>query len=193
MKVNANDAIVGLAAGVIATVPMTVAMEGLHDALAEHDGPLPPREVTEGLLDRIGAQNLPDRPRQRLTFLLHFTYGGAAGALFGILAPRRVPEATAAGTLYGLAVWTGSYIGLLPATHLRRHARHDSAERTTMMVAAHLVWGATLGMLVGSRPGRRATSKNPDASTGNDRQLNARHRTMGHGRTTSEDASTFFV
>ena len=50
MKAQPNDVIVGAAAGVVATVPMTIVMEELHRALAgEHDGPLPPRECSPRL------------------------------------------------------------------------------------------------------------------------------------------------
>jgi uncharacterized membrane protein YagU involved in acid resistance len=162
-----NDVLVGAAAGVIATVPMTIAMEELHRILpGEHEGPLPPREVTEGVYDYLHEDLKPETEEnmERLTFLLHYAFGGAAGSLFPLVAPRKLPAAIGAGALYGLTVWTGSYLGLLPALGVRHHARHDSASRTGMMIAAHLVWGATLGLLLRGRPGLRAASRNPDAA-----------------------------
>ena len=159
-----NDILVGAAAGVIATIPMTFAMEELHRVLPrEHDGPLPPREVTEGLYEHFSdAEEADEDELQRLTFLLHYSFGGAAGALFPVIAPRRVPAAVAAGVLYGLAVWTGSYLGMLPALGVRHHAKHDPSGRTTMMIAAHVIWGATLGLVLRARPGLHAASRHPD-------------------------------
>jgi putative membrane protein len=167
MRPKANDVIVGAAAGVIATVPMTLAMEELHRVLpGEHDGPLPPREVTEGLYDQLrGEKTLASEERlEQLTFMLHYAFGGAAGALFPLVAPRRVPAAVGVGILYGLTVWTGSYLGLLPAIGVRHHAKHDAAARSGMMIVAHVVWGATLGLLLRGRPGLRVASRHPDAT-----------------------------
>ena len=164
MTSRTNDILVGAAAGVIATIPMTFVMEELHRILPrEHDGPLPPREVTEGLYEHFtDAEEAEEEDLQRLTFLLHYSFGGAAGALFPIVAPRRVPAAVAAGVVYGLAVWTGSYLGLLPAMGVRHHAKHDPSGRTTMMIAAHVVWGATLGLVLRARPGLLAASRHPE-------------------------------
>ena len=166
MTTRANDVLVGAAAGVIATVPMTLVMEELHRVLPrEHGGPLPPREVTEGLYEHFSdGDPVPEVSMERLTFLLHYSFGGVAGALFPLVAPRRVPAAVAAGVLYGLAVWTGSYLGLLPVIGVRHHAKDDPVGRTTMMVAAHVVWGATLGLILRGRPGLSAASRHPDAS-----------------------------
>jgi uncharacterized membrane protein YagU involved in acid resistance len=164
MTSRTNEILLGAAAGVIATIPMTYVMEELHRVMPrEHDGPLPPREVTEGLYEHFtDAEEAEEEDLQRLTFLLHYSFGGAAGALFPIVAPRRVPAADGAGVLYGLAVWTGSYLGWLPAIGVRHHARHDPAGRTAMMIAAHVAWGATLGLLLRGRPGLRTASRHPD-------------------------------
>jgi hypothetical protein len=157
-----NDVIVGAASGVIATVPMTIAMEQLHRLVPhEHRRPLPPREVTEGLIGPPG-DGADEEQLERMTFLLHYAFGGAAGALFPIVAPRRLAPAVGVGVLYGLGVWSGSYLGLLPAIGVRHHARHDSAARSGIMIAAHVVWGATLGLLLRGRPGLRASARNPD-------------------------------
>jgi uncharacterized membrane protein YagU involved in acid resistance len=163
MKPTANDIVVGAAAGIIATVPMTIIMEQLHKLEpSERDRPLPPREVTEGLYEQIGAAKKSEENLERMTFTLHYAFGGAAGALFPLVAPQRLPAAIGAGVLYGLAVWSGSYLGALPAIGVRHHAKHDSAMRTASMIAAHIVWGATLGVLLRGRPGLRTASRHPD-------------------------------
>jgi uncharacterized membrane protein YagU involved in acid resistance len=161
---HANDFLVSAAAGIVATVPMTVAMEQLHRVLPDDHRPLPPREVIEGLYEQFGAYPIADeRQLQESTVLLHYLFGGAAGAVFPLLAPKSLPAAVGAGVLYGMIVWTGSYLGWLPAIGVRHHAKHDSTARTGLMVAAHMVWGMTLGLLLRGRPGLRAAARDPDA------------------------------
>jgi len=130
----------------------------------EHGGPLPPREVTEGLYEHFDdVEDVPEENLQQMTLVLHYSFGAAVGALFPLVAPKKLPAAVGVGVLYGLAVWTGSYLGLLPAIGVRHHARHDPYGRTAMMIAAHVVWGATLGLILRGRPGLRAASRHPDS------------------------------
>ena len=164
MKAQPNDVIVGAAAGVVATVPMTIVMEELHRALlGEHEGPLPPREVTEGVDERLGGEveSTREESLEQATVVAHYAFGGIAGALFPLLAPKSLPAALGAGVLYGFGVWSGSYLGMLPALGVRHHARHDSVARSGMMIAAHVVWGATLALILRSRPGLRTASRHP--------------------------------
>jgi putative membrane protein len=46
---------------------------------------------------------------------------------------------------FGLLVWAGSYLGLLPALGLLSPATQHAPQRNLLMIAAHLVWGAVLG------------------------------------------------
>jgi hypothetical protein len=48
---------------------------------------------------------------------------------------------------WGLFVWAGSYLGLLPALDLHEPATQHPAERNILMIVAHIIWGATLGAL----------------------------------------------
>lgn len=84
-----------------------------------------------------------------LVTVSHFAYGTAMGALYAQLTrPQSPASAVAAGAAYGLAVWTGSYCGWLPIARLYRPPTQDTAERTALMIGAHLIWGGTTGLLV---------------------------------------------
>ena len=85
--------------------------------------------------------------RTGLTYAAHFSYGTSVGALFGLVAPRDLGKSIVAGVGYGLLVWAGSYLGLLPALGLHRPATREPAERNALMIGAHVVWGAALGAL----------------------------------------------
>lgn len=147
-----NGVLVGAAAGVAATIPMTLVMETLHERLpGEPPRPLPPREVVEGAAVKAGVhRELDERDMQQLTLAAHFGYGAACGAAFGLVAPRNVPTAIVAGMMFGLGVWAGSYLGWLPALGVRQSAMQDPRARSGLMITAHMVWGAAAGAIIGS-------------------------------------------
>ena len=139
----------GAAAGLAATVPMTVAMRAVQASLpAAQRHPLPPRRVTMRAARKVGLRphlQLDESERRGLTLAAHSGYGAAAGGLFGAIAPRNLPDAVSAGVGYGLLVWAASYLGLMPALGLHPPATREPAGRNLMMILAHVVWGATLG------------------------------------------------
>jgi uncharacterized membrane protein YagU involved in acid resistance len=142
----------GAAAGAAATVPMTMAMEKLHQMLpGEPARPLPPREITESMANKAGVAHKIDEPQmEALTLGAHVGYGALCGAVFGLIAPKNRAAAIGAGALFGFAVWAASYKGLLPALEIRHDAKHDPPARTGLMIAAHLVWGTALGLEMAS-------------------------------------------
>jgi len=141
--------IAGFVSGLAATAPMTAAMVAMHRKLpGHHRYPLPPRRITMRVAEKLGVKHhLGEKHRTGLTMLAHFGYGAAVGTLFGLIAPRQPSRAIPAGVGYGLLVWSGSYLGLLPSMDLHRHAKHEPAERNGLMIAAHVVWGAAIGAL----------------------------------------------
>lgn len=138
-------------AGAVATAPMTVVMTALHHALpGETDEPLPPEVIAGNAADAAGLGSAMDEGgeafRSGATLVSSFSQGAAAGAGYVALAGRSGLPPAAEGALYGVAVWGAAYLGVLPATGLYHSAKKDPAPRTALMIAAHLVWGATLGL-----------------------------------------------
>jgi len=73
---------------------------------------------------------------------LHVVFGTLSGALYGIVAPRKLREVSAtayAGLIYGV-----SYRGYLPALHLHPHPGRDDPRRQVANAVAHVVYGLTL-------------------------------------------------
>lgn len=143
-----NAIVNGGLAGLFATVPMTLAMLAMHRRLPPGERyPLPPREITVKVAHRAGAadQLHNEERRTAATYMAHFAFGAAAGTAFGPVAAR-VGHPIAAGVLYGLAVWAGAYLGVLPELGIRESATRQPPRREGLMAAAHLVWGAGLGM-----------------------------------------------
>ena len=149
-----RDFITGAAAGTVATLPMTMFFEILHRRLpGEPPRPLPPREVTEALVVKLGVSRaLSERDVELLSLAAHFGYGALNGALLGTIIgqvePRHAPAAAGCGMLFGLGVWATSYFGWLPAAGMRHSPKYDVPTRTRLILAGHLVWGATAGLLL---------------------------------------------
>lgn len=137
----------GLAAGLIATIPMTAAMVLIHRRLPrkERDS-LPPYQVTKEITRKTGMDRwMDEKDKKALAVASHFAYGAGAGGVYG-LANDVVPlPPLLGGIAYGLALWGGSYLGWLPGMNIYKEPEQEPPRRIAMMIAAHLVWGATLG------------------------------------------------
>jgi uncharacterized membrane protein YagU involved in acid resistance len=149
MRVWYQRALVGALGGCLATLPMTLFMEAAHPFLPpDQQYPLPPREITEKVTEQTGLKEGLDKgDTVALTYLAHFGYGTAAGLIYGVVAPVLPGPAWAKGMTFGVAVWAASYLGLLPSLDILRPATEHPAERNELMIASHLIWGATLGAI----------------------------------------------
>lgn len=140
----------GALAGAAATIPMSWAMELMHRLLpAGEQHPLPPREITDRLIRAAGVDDaISNEQRLWLALVSHLSYGAAAGAVHAAIPVHvRVPPLFRS-TTYGLAVWAGSYLGLLPALGLLASATRHPRGRNAVMILAHVVWGSALAIFV---------------------------------------------
>lgn len=137
----------GAAAGFAATAPMTAAMIMMHRALPRREQyPLPPRLITERIADDTGVSEAMDETQMTAaTLAAHFGYGAACGAIYGAAADEIDASPMVKGVVWGLIVWTGSHLGLLPALGILTPATQHPARRNALMIAAHVIWGAALG------------------------------------------------
>lgn len=137
----------GTLAGFVATLPMTIFMLATQRFLPKRQQyRLPPEMITSELAHRAHIRH---RLNKQLvlgaTLASHFGYGAAMGAAYGPL-HRRVPlPAIAQGVLFGLIVWATSYLGLLPLLGISASGHREPVRRNLMMIAAHTVWGASMG------------------------------------------------
>lgn len=139
----------GAIAGSIATAPMTVTMLAMHRYLVNWPRPsVPPKKIALGLAHRVGLKKHMDRPQQKtFAWVSHVAYGASMGSVYGSLV-RRIPlPSSVKGIGFGLIVWAVSYLGWLPALELPGSAPDESWRRNAMMIAAHVVWGGTLGLI----------------------------------------------
>lgn len=155
----------GATAGLVATAPMTAAMALMHRWLPDHERyPLPPRQVVDNATDQAGANHFvpgdSHQPSERHTGLdaaddargsvalaTHFAFGAMAGSAYGAIVRTKPAHPALAGIGYGLMVWGSQYLGVLPAAGLLSNAKDHPARRNALMIAAHVVWGAALGIV----------------------------------------------
>ncbi|HEX6819983.1 MAG TPA: DUF6789 family protein [Ktedonobacterales bacterium] len=140
---------IGAASGLAATGPMTLAMLGMQEFLPKSEQySLPPRRIVTHLASWLGIRrDLDKQSLDALTAVAHFAYGASAGALYGPLGLALPVPGVVSGVGWGLLVWAGSYLGLLPTLNLLSSATHHPRKRSALMIAAHVVWGASLGFL----------------------------------------------
>jgi hypothetical protein len=160
----------GAVGGLIATVPMTLLMFAWHRKLPNTQRyPLPPSLITKRMFGRTPIPGKPaPMPNLAATLAAHFGFGAATGALFAAV-PRELRQQyhVAAGVGYGLCVWAGSYMGWVPGMGLMPPVARQPVPRNSMMIAAHMVWGATLGFalkaLSAGQPNLRSAQRAPRA------------------------------
>ncbi len=149
MSQQAGRCLAGAIAGLMATLPMTAVMiAGKRHLPRRSQDPLPPVQITQNALRAVDLDDELSREEElALTAVNHFAFGASAGALYGPLCrANSAVDAMTSGCIYGLGVWTTSYLGWLPVTGLYRSVVDETPERNALMIVAHLVWGASLGL-----------------------------------------------
>lgn len=149
----ASRGVHGAAAGVAATSVMSLFMVAWRTVLG--GGSFGPAVVTDRSLG--AADLLPPKgaPRAAVQTGAHVAFGGFLGAAYALAAPsaaRALPtagrgRAVGRGALYGVGVWVATYGSTLPALRLTPPPSQDRPRRQPRLLAAHLVYGATLGRL----------------------------------------------
>jgi len=135
-------------AGLVATLPMTIFMRSAWKRLPEQEKyALPPHQITRNVFKPV--RRLSDRRQRALTLFLHFAFGTAAGLVYGAVEEKVPLPHGVKGPLAGMAVWTGSYQGWIPALGILPSAMEQPRRRNLLMIIAHLIWGLTLGALAG--------------------------------------------
>jgi hypothetical protein len=156
----------GAVAGLAATGPMTIFMVLAHRRLPRSQQyELPPATITDAALCRLGiAEQVPAPSQEALSIANHFAYGAAAGAVYGLFQEVPPGPTTRAGSCgraiaYAMGVWTGSYLGWLPAAGVHRSALREPLARNVLMITAHVIWGAGLALVDESLKNRSETMK----------------------------------
>lgn len=128
---------------------MTLFMLTMHRLLPKwQQYALPPERITDEMADRADVKKYMGKPlRVGVALVSHFGYGTAMGVIYSITVRLLPLPAVAKGILWGLVVWGGSYLGLLPALDFSASADKEPPKRIWLMIVAHILWGASVGVL----------------------------------------------
>jgi uncharacterized membrane protein YagU involved in acid resistance len=138
-------------AGMAASIPMAFVMQGLLKLLPKREQyALPPEEITVKVASSIQADPLVDeKPARRVTtWLAHLGYGAATASLYPMATNRLNWPPVLRGMIFAIGVWSASYLGWLPAARIMPPATEQPTRRNALMIVAHLVWGAIIGIIV---------------------------------------------
>jgi uncharacterized membrane protein YagU involved in acid resistance len=146
-NVSFHKLLLGAAAGLIATVPMSISMLiGWRLLPPREKYHLPPRLIMEEITERARIEDrLGENELVGLTIFSHFSYGALSGAMYALFEHKLPMHSSLKGGLTGVAIWAGSYLGWLPATDILPPATRHPWRRNLMMIIAHVIWGLTLG------------------------------------------------
>lgn len=138
-----------LIVGALATIPMTIFMRECFKYLPRGQKyPLPPHVITMNVAEDLDIKDeLSPKEKVGITYLSHFAYGAVAALLYFPLVKKLKINRESHGIAYGLLVWGISYLALLPSLELYKPIKKEPMKRTLLMVAAHVVWGASLGLM----------------------------------------------
>lgn len=135
-----NPLLRGALAGAVATVPMSAVMLTMR----HHMGEQPPDVITTAAAEAVGADP-SEAEADALASVAHLAFGAVGGAAYALLPSWGPPPLR--GVLTGLATWASAYQGWVPALEIMPPASEDRPKRTLIMIGAHVVYGAALGLL----------------------------------------------
>jgi uncharacterized membrane protein YagU involved in acid resistance len=108
----------------------------------------PPKEISARVEGAAGVQ--PTGSAFSLSWLAaHLAFGTVLGGLYPWLRKAYPGPPLVEGTLFGLSVWFQAYVGVLPELGLYPSPTEDNTSRQVVMAAAHVVYGATVGVISG--------------------------------------------
>jgi len=102
----------------------------------------PPQAIANQRRVQGWLRHIPRDRRRAAIELVHWTYGAAGGAVFGLV-PDRARQAAWAGPVYGLALWLGFEFALAPALGSKQAKRPRPVDRA-VLAADHLLYGVVL-------------------------------------------------
>ncbi|HLI07957.1 MAG TPA: DUF1440 domain-containing protein [Ktedonobacteraceae bacterium] len=147
----------GALSGLIATIPMTIFMLVTQRFLPKGQHyDLPPELITKDVARKMHARWHMNKVAVLVaTLLAHSGYGTTMGILYEPVRQRILLPPPLRGIFFGFFVWAASYFVLLPLLGIAETGEKESGRRNLMMLAAHVVWGSTLGVAAHFLPFRQ--------------------------------------
>ena len=131
-----------------------MAMTGTRTVTASigHQEQSPPEAIVEEYAPPQ-VRWLPERHREAIIELLHWTYGAGGGVVFGLL-PARVRGHPVSGPVYGLAVWLAFELGVAPLLGVER-SKQRHVLWPAMVALDHVLYGVVVAGRLAPEPSVR--------------------------------------
>ncbi len=141
-----QGALAGLIGGLLAAGAMSVAHRLVGDMI-----PKPPASVLQQQEDstvkvaslalRLVGRTLAEHEKPLAGTIVHYAFGAVVGAVYGVVA-KVVPLVTAAfGLPFGIAVWLGAHVIMVPALGLAEPPTRQPLGKEAHEFGLHLVYG----------------------------------------------------
>ncbi|HKZ04240.1 MAG TPA: DUF1440 domain-containing protein [Methylomirabilota bacterium] len=144
--------IAGLVAGAVGAGAMSLVHKGLTAITSESRPPTAAAEleqeddatvkVADGITRLLLQRPLPDDKKPLAGSIVHYAFGASVGALYGGLATIMPRVTFALGLPFGVAVWLGAHVIMVPALGLAQPPTRQPPLKEAQELLLHLVYGA---------------------------------------------------
>jgi uncharacterized membrane protein YagU involved in acid resistance len=144
--------IAGFIGGVVAAGAMSIAHKGLVALSSTTRQPTVPTEqeqgedatvtVANGIARWLLGRPLPADTKPLAGSVVHYAFGASVGGLYGGLATVAPRATLALGLPFGIAVWLGAHVIMVPALGLAAPPTRQPPLKEAFELVLHLVYGA---------------------------------------------------
>ena len=142
----ARGAIAGLVGGLLAAGAMSVAHRILSDLDRKAEAPSPKPEDPTVTVARaatgLAGYTLAEHQKPRAGAAVHYAFGAVVGAVYGAVAEIAPIVTTAFGVPFGIGVWFGAHVVVVPAMGLSDPPTRQPVGKEAEEFGLHAVYGA---------------------------------------------------
>jgi putative membrane protein len=144
----ARGALLGLVGGLLAAGAMSLAHQLVSKAAPRAEPPAAPKEedstvkVASAAL-RLTGTSLAEDQKPLASSIVHYGFGASVGAVYGAAAEIVPRVAIGAGLPFGVAVWLGAHVVVVPALGLAEPPTRQPVRKEAEEFGLHLLYGLT--------------------------------------------------
>lgn len=142
----AKGALAGLIGGLIGSLTMELFQAGLKKASGQEEsgkGEPATVKVAQKVSQEVRDRPLAEDEKAPAGEMVHYAFGAAAGAMYGVAAAALPKSSAGWGLLFGAVMWLLADEVGVPAAGLSKKPDETPASQHAAALAAHLVYGAT--------------------------------------------------
>jgi hypothetical protein len=157
-----RDVATGAVGGLYGSAAMSVLRLAMH-RMGVIDK-MVPQAVEEWVADRLRIEPSGGKATHLVADqLIHLGYGAALGAVFGpLLTTRSHRGGLWRGATFGLATWAFGMLVLFPSLRIGRAAWRSGPAENATNLAAHLIFGLAIQLMVEEPPRQRRRARTSD-------------------------------